>query len=402
MIGSLYSGISGINANTNAMSVIGDNIANMGTTGFKSSDISFANVLSQSVGGLGGSQIGRGVMMSEVRPQWSSGTLESTGNVTDLAINGQGLFVVRGTDGMRYYTRAGDFKFDKDANLVNPQGFRVQGYEIGEDGTLGRITDITIPNTGNPPKATTRMNVGINLNAGAVEDELYSTTLTVYDSLGNGIGLTLDFKKTGNEGEWDVTAVIPASIGTATLSIATVTFDSNGRLADGYAPTIDFELVNGASDFEVTWDIYGEGAKAGTLTGYAAESSTLSQTRDGYPAGSLQGVSVSEAGEIVASYSNGQLVPLFKVALADFTNYSGLRKMGGNLYSETLASGQASIGVAGSGVMGSIASNSLEMSNVDLAKEFVKMITTQRSFQANSRVITTSDEILAELINIKR
>lgn len=402
MIGSLYSGISGLNANTNAMSVIGDNIANMGTTGFKSSDVSFANVLSQSVGGLGGSQIGRGVMMSEVRPQWTAGTLESTGNVTDLAVNGQGMFVVRGTDGMRYYTRAGDFKFDKDANLVNPQGFKVQGYEIGDDGTLGQIRDITIPNTGNPPKATTEMNVGINLDAGSLEDERYSTTLTVYDSLGNAIGLTLDFTKTENEGEWNVTAVIPESVGTATLSIGNVTFDSNGRLEEGYEPEIELELINGASDLEISWDIYGESTSGGTLTGYSAESSTISQTRDGYPAGSLQGVSVSEAGEIVASYSNGQLIPLFKVALADFPNYSGLRKMGGNLYSETLASGQASIGVAGSGVMGSIASNSLEMSNVDLAKEFVKMITTQRSFQANSRVITTSDEILAELINIKR
>jgi flagellar hook protein FlgE len=399
MIGSLYSGISGINANTNAMSVVGDNIANMGTTGFKSSNISFANVLGQSIGGMGGSQIGRGVTTSEVRSQWSSGTLESTGNVTDLAIDGQGLFMVGGSDGEAYYTRAGDFKFDKDSNLVNPEGYVVQGYELDDEGKPGKITDISIPSTGNSPKATENMNVGMNLDAGAAEGDTYSTTVTVYDSLGNAIGLTLDFEKTATAGQWNVTASIPADAGNADLD-ASVTFDENGDLEEGLDPKVTLTL--GGEEQEIAWDIYGEETGDGTLTGYASESTTLNQTRDGYPAGSLQGVSVSEEGEVVASYSNGQLVPLFKIALADFRNYSGLRKMGGNLYSETLASGQANVGVAGSGGMGSIASNSLEMSNVDLAKEFVKMITTQRSFQANSKAISTSDEVLAELINIKR
>ncbi len=401
MIGSLYSGISGINANTNAMSVVGDNIANMGTTGFKSSNISFANVLSQSIGGMGGSQIGRGVTTTEVRSQWSSGTLESTGNVTDLAIDGQGLFMVGGSDGETYYTRAGNFKFDKNSNLVNPDGYVVQGYELDDEGKAGKITDISIPSTGNSPKATANMNVGMNLDAGAAEDDTYSTTVTVYDSLGNAIGLTLDFEKTATAGQWDVSASIPADAGTAALDVASVTFDENGDLEEGLDPKVTLTLDSGETQ-EVAWDIYGEETGDGTLTGYASESTTLSQTRDGYPAGSLQGVSVSEEGEVVASYSNGQLVSLYKIALADFSNYSGLRKMGGNLYGETLASGQANVGVAGSGGMGSIASSSLEMSNVDLAKEFVKMITTQRSFQANSKVISTSDEVLAELINIKR
>jgi flagellar hook protein FlgE len=402
MIGSLYSGISGINANTNAMSVIGDNIANMSTTGFKSSDISFANVLSQSLGGSDGSQIGRGVMMSDIRPQWSSGILESTANVTDLAVNGTGLFVVQGADGGRFYTRAGDFKFDKDARLVNPEGFVVQGYEIDETGALGKISGISVSNTGNAPKATTEMNVGINLDAGAIQGDTYSTTLTVYDSLGNAIGLTLDFSKTETDGEWAVEAEIPSSVGVAGLDITTVTFDERGVLASGLDPEVQLVLANGAENFEIGWDVYGSGAGGGTLTGYASGSATLSQSQDGYPAGALQGVSVSEAGEIVASYSNGQLVPLYKVALADFRNYSGLRKMGGNLFAESMGSGQANVGIAGEGGMGSISSNSLEMSNVDLAKEFVKMITTQRSFQANSRVITTSDEVLTELINLKR
>ncbi|MEN8690442.1 MAG: flagellar hook protein FlgE [Desulfobacterales bacterium] len=414
MIGSLFAGISGLNANATAMTVVGDNIANVNTTAFKANRSSFANILSQSLGGSSGNDIGRGVDFWGTTPSWSQGSLENTSSPTDLAINGRGFFTLNDDNGGRFYSRAGEFTFDRNGDLRNPDNLVVQGYPVtgvAPDGTfaLGSLSDISVPGGSiTPPMGSTEINADINLNAGALVGDIFSSAVTIYDSLGNNIPVTLTFTNTG-AGAWDVGASIPASAGTGvTLNGGATTplaFDTAGQLTTPAAniPMV-LTLTNGATNTQtVTWNLYdASGLNNGDLTGYASPSSTTFLGQNGYPAGSLRGLSFDEAGILMGSYSNGQLTPLFQLALAEFPSYYGLTKMGHNLYAESLESGQALPGVPGSGSLGSISPSAIEMSNVDLAQEFVKMITTQRAFQANSRVITTSDEILTELINIKR
>jgi flagellar hook protein FlgE len=409
MIGSLFAGVSGLNANTTAMTVIGDNIANVNTTAFKTNRSSFANVLSQSLGGSGGNDVGRGVEFWGTTPIWSQGSLENTSSEMDMAINGRGFFVVNDASGTSYYTRAGEFTFDEDGALVNPDGMTVQGYQVLSTNAnntlnLGSIQDIRIPTEStSPPSASTEFSVDVNLDSSAAVGGTYSTTITLYDSLGNDIAVSLDFVKTAANA-WTWQASSPSASAVVPAGPTAITFDpATGALVAGADPSIQLTLTTGATMPAVTWDLYDAvGATNGDLTQYASASTTTFQTQDGYPAGSLRGVSVNDQGVVTGSYSNGQLVPLFQVTLADFPSYYGLQKMGKNLYAASLESGPAMLAVADSGRLGSISSSAIEMSNVDLAQEFVKMITTQRAFQANSRVITTSDEILQELINIKR
>lgn len=412
MIGSLYSGISGLKANTSAMSVIGDNIANVDTTGFKVSRVSFANVFNASLG-QSRMQVGRGVTMTGTSANWNSGTLETTTNVTDLAINGQGMFIVRDpADNGQYYTRAGQFEFDRDSFLVNQDGLRVQGYSIDAAGNMGPMDNIALPPGMSVPQATTEITMGLNLDAGAIVGDTFDTTLTVYDSLGNPVELTFNFERTA--AGWDY--YVSSSTGTVTAPLDnppgpeySLVFDANGALVPASCipasadPTIGVTGLAPAADLAITWTILdATGATDGSITGYAATSVKTSQTQDGYPSGMLQGISVDEDGVFTGLYSNGTMLSFAQVALADFASYSGLAKQGSNLYTSSLASGQPVISTPNTAGVGAIAPSSLEMSNVDLANEFVELITTQRAFQANSKVITTSDEVLAELINIKR
>ena len=409
MIGSLFAGISGLNANSTAMTVIGDNIANVNTTAYKSNRSMFANVLSQSLGGSLGSGIGRGVEFWGTSPLWTQGSLENTASPTDLAINGKGFFMVQDDSGANYYTRAGQFYLDDAGDMVNPDGLYVQGYEIDSNGNLGNLTTISIPGERiSPPSASTEFTFDINLDSETAANGTYSTSQSIFDSLGNAIPLTLTFTKQAAAQTWSVAASVPAPNGPVTIggaATATVTFDSNGNLtAPAGDQTLSIAFANGAATPQtLTWDLVDAGGTSlGDVTGFSSPSSTTFQYQDGYTSGILRGISVDEDGVVTATYSNGQLTPTYQIALADFPSYEGLTKMGKNLYAESLQSGQPMLGVAGNGRIGSITPSAIEMSNIDLAQEFVKMITTQRAFQANSRVITTSDEILAELINIKR
>ena len=409
MISSLFAGISGLNANAKAMTVIGDNIANVNTTAFKSNRSSFANVLSQSLGGSTGSDIGRGVEFWGASALWTQGSLENTGSATDLAINGNGFFIVNDPTGASFYTRAGQFYMNDRGEMVNPDGLTVQGYEIDASGNRGNLTNITIPGERvSPPSPTTTFTFDINLDAGAATGDTYSTSQSVYDSLGNAIPLALTFTKLdttvpATARSWSVAGSVPVPNGPVALSSTTFTFDEAGNLTvPGGDLTVDITMGNGAFPMSLTWDLVDLAGPLGDITGYASPSNTTFQFQDGFSSGVLRGISVDESGIVTAAYSNGQLTPLFQVAMADFPSFEGLTKLGGNLYAESLNSGQPMPGVAGDGRLGNISPMAIEMSNVDLAQEFVKMITTQRAFQANSRVITTSDEILAELINLKR
>jgi len=410
MIASLYAGISGLSAQATAMTVIGDNIANVNTTAFKSNSSHFANILSNSLGGESAtSGVGRGVEFWGASAQWTQGSLENSANSTDLAINGKGFFMVEDVSGSRYYTRAGSFSFDKEGYLVNPDGLKLQGYQLDRNGNIGSITDIYIPGERiSPPSATTEFNFDINLSSTAVAGDTYTTAQTVYDSLGNAVPMTLTFTRQAAARTWAVTGSIPTTAGTGVTfggaASTNIVFDASGAMITPAADVaVAMALTNGANTpLSLTWDFYNAGVSHGDVTGFSSTSGTTFQYQDGYPAGSLRSIGVSEEGIVTATYSNGEMTPLFQVSLVDFPSYDGLTKMGRNLYAESLGSGQALPGVVGNGRLGSIAPSSLEMSNVDLAQEFVKMITTQRAFQANSRVITSSDEILQELINIKR
>ncbi len=409
MIASLYAGISGLSANATAMTVIGDNIANVNTTAFKGNRSHFANILSTSLGGQSATgNVGRGVEFWGVNAQWTQGSIENSSSATDLAINGKGFFIVQDGTGSDFYTRAGNFQFDKNGYLVNPDGMQLQGYQIDSAGNLGAIASVYIPGERiSPPSASTEFNFDINLSAEADITSTYTTSQTVYDSLGNAIPLTFNFTKTALD-TWSVAGTVPVTVGgPVTISGAgtmNIQFSPNGQMiAPAGDVPVSIDLANGATDpLLLTWDLYNNGVSLGDITGYASNSGTTFQYQNGYPAGTLRSISVSEEGVVTATYSNGEMTPMFQLALADFPSYDGLTKMGRNLYAESLDSGQPLPGTVGTGRLGSISPSSLEMSNVDLAEEFVKMITTQRAFQANSRVITSSDEILQELINIKR
>ena len=413
MIGSLYSGISGLKANTSAMAIIGDNIANVDTTGFKSSRATFANIFSSSLS-QGGVEIGRGVVMNDVKPQWEAGSLENTNSSTDLSINGKGLFIVFDPSrGNSYFTRAGSFEWDKDGNLVTPDRYLVQGYGVDSAGNINGIDDIALPNGTSAPSATDNITFGINLNSDAVAGETFVSSITTYDSLGSEVILDIAYVYDETNVAWDWSVVVDPS-NAACATTGHIEFDLVGNLdiaattasatdADGN-PLLTVTGLIGADDMDITWTYLNAGGTAsdGSITGYSSESSKTAQNQNGYPSGSLQSVSVETDGFFTGIYSNGYKIPFAKLALADFPSYSGLVKMGSNLYSESLASGQRLVSPPNTAGLGSIAPSTLEMSNVDLGTEFVEMITTQRAFQANSKVITTSDEILAELLNIKR
>ncbi|MBF4600747.1 flagellar hook protein FlgE [Frigoribacterium sp. VKM Ac-1396] len=389
MLRSLYSGISGLRSHQTMLDVTGNNIANVNTAGFKSSTTQFQDTLSQITQGAGGpqagiggtnpAQIGLGVQVAGISTNFSQGSAQATGKATDLMISGDGFFVTRlGNDTV--YTRAGAFDFDADGRLVSGDGKIVQGYSatngvINDGGALG---DITLPlNAAAPASATSSATVGGNLpSESAVGDKIVRDT-KVFDA--NGLERTLTLTFTRTTGGWDASAT--DGNGGATTSLAFTDGKQTGAAALN---------LNG-----VTVDLSG-------VTGFAALNTTSITDQNGRAAGTLQGFSLSKDGTLMGQFSNGSTVALGRVALATFANPGGLEKEGNSGYRATANSGAATVGAPGSPGIGSLASGSLEMSNVDLSQEFTNLIVAQRGFQANARIITTSDEVLQELTNLKR
>jgi flagellar hook protein FlgE len=398
MLTSMYTGLSGLDANSTALSVIGNNIANVNTVGFKLSDIAFEDILGAT---LTSGQVGLGVSVASIIESFTQGAFESTNSATDMAITGNGFFVVNDGTG-NYYTRAGRFVLDADGNLANPQGMLLQGWLADPTGTIdvtGQPTGLSVGSVVSSPSATTSFNLNMNLNADAADGDTFSATVEGYDSKGGKVTLTVDFTYDAAANQWTWNATSPD--GTATGS-GTLQFDSAGQLTAPADQTIAITgLSNGAADMTVTWDIV-DASGVSSLTSYASASTLNTQTQNGYGVGSLQGVSVDADGVISGFFSNGQNRNLGQVALADFQSPWGLASMGEGIYAVSSASGEAAIGEPGNGGRGEISASTLELSNVDLAREFVKMITAQRGFQANSRVITTSDEVITDVINLKR
>ncbi|MBI5849231.1 MAG: flagellar hook protein FlgE [Nitrospirae bacterium] len=432
MLTSLFTGVSGLNANGTSLSVISDNIANMNTIGFKSSRVSFGDVLSQTLGGVSGSsQIGRGVMVGSIDPIMTQGSFETTSNGLDLAIDGNGFFIVN-NNGTTAYTRAGQFSLDKNGNVINPDGMMLQGYMADASGNItGTLGNLTFGSVQSSPQITANVTLALNLdttetaptaaftldsNGDGINNDPAnfnkSTTVTVYDSQGGAHDVTAYFVKTADNA-WDVHYVnidpadptLLVDAGTQSLS-----FDTNGALIDDNSATaINFDFGAAVTTPQAVVFNFGTGTgetPAGTgldgTTQFASDFAVTKLSQDGYASGSLRNVVIDDSGVMTGIFTNGQSRAIGQIALATFVSPEGLVKMGRNLYGESFDSGQPIVGAASTGGMGRVLSNSLELSNVDLAAEFVNMITSQRSFQANSRVITTSDELLQELVNLKR
>lgn len=576
ILSSLFAGVSGLNANGTALSVIGNNIANLSTVGFKGSKATFADLISSSIsGGSGAIQTGIGVALTSVQGNFSQGSLATSTNVLDLAIDGNGFFIVEDAQGGTFYTRAGLFRLDKDNNVVDPTGFKLQGFLADATGTItGTIGTIALPSTTAPPRATTTALVAANLNsattptgvrgnivgsaasvtttaagnnsfninlngdgvqtvtvpngltgsdlAAAIQNAVralipndpfkaaaysgftatvnasniftfasgmtgttnnsttgtgtvvvtanggdtlaanlnmlapvsttgtdfllsdppatsnFSTSMTVFDSLGNSHLLTTYFTKIGSN-TWNYNVVtstasvvtanyhasnIDNSLGIVRVGSGTLTFGTNGTLdrespvirydtgtATGTAGTVPGQLqidfVGATQDQSIVMNFGSSATTDGGsgldgTTQFGSTSALVQQTQDGFAAGSLQAFSVDSNGVISGRFSNGQLRALAQVVLARFPDPIGLTRTGKNTFAQSGNSGQPVTGTPDSAGLGRVLSNSLELSNVDLGESFIDMIAAQRGFQANSRVITTSDEILQELVNLKR
>jgi flagellar hook protein FlgE len=420
-VGSFSAGLSGLNANAQYLSVIGNNLANINTIGFKSSSVTFMDLVSQTVGGSSANpmQVGLGVVTGAISPVFSQGAIENTREATNVAIQGGGFFVVRGASGVSY-TRAGNFTFNNDGKLVTPDGYYVQGYTTvddttGEIVTTGQPSDISVPpGVLRSPQATSRISTLTNLDANASATDTFTTAVQIYDALGAAHVATVTYTKAANAGEWDYDITVPGeevaggTLGTPeSIATGTMVFDDNGVLqtVNGAVPA-DVDITtpawaNGAASGTVSWDIVDDDGTA-SLTGYAAASSTSSISQNGSAPGMIDNISIAADGTIVATFGAGQTVAVAQLSLASFNNPKGLVKLGSSRYGESQAAGIPNVGVAGSGGRGTLIGSALEQSNVDIAQEFTQMILAQRGYQANSKTITVSDELLVDTLSLKR
>jgi flagellar hook protein FlgE len=425
-LSSLSIGTTGLDSASTDLSVISDNLANSNTVGFKQARADFEEQLAQSVNS-GSGQIGLGATVADVQKLMTQGSLENTGNATDLALQGNGFFEVAGTstDGIsgNFLTRDGEFTVNSNGLLVNEDGLDVQGYTANAQGTMGTaLGNLQVGDVTAPPQPTTTITLQGNLDSAAVAPAAFdptnpsgtsnfATTATVYDSLGNADQATVYFSNDGN-GAWEYhvmtdggnltggTAGTPTEIGAGTL-----TFDSTGKLTDE-TQTSNFNPLGATNPQPLTFN-FGDATDAGGtglagLTQFSSASATTSVAQDGFPSGQLSSIEVGANGVINGSFTNGQTQTIGQVAVANVAAPDQLSRVGGNLYQPTTDSGAVVVGKAGQGGLGTISAGNLEESNVDIATQFVDMITAQRDYEANSKTITTADTLLSELIQMKR
>ncbi|MBC7230073.1 MAG: flagellar hook protein FlgE [Actinobacteria bacterium] len=410
MMRSMFSGVSGLRNHQTMMDVVGNNIANVNTVGFKSSQLSFQDALCQTIrgakssgtstGGTNPIQIGLGVKLALVSTNFSQGSLQNTGRMTDLSIQGDGFFVLSDGGG-QYYTRAGYFSFDAQGKLINPSnGYVVQGWMADSSGRIDTntaLTSISIPvGQTMPPSATTTIRYQGNLPSDASVGDSFVTEINVRDSQGMAHAVTMTFTKAGvNSWDWEATGPAGISGNTGTLS-----FDSDGLLTGSTGGPIQFTPA-GAGTVSIVPD-FGTAGSTNGVTQFASASTVAAVYQDGYATGSLQSITISDNGVLAGFFSNGLNLRLAQIAVCVFNNPEGLIKVGDSMYRVSNNSGEPLVGTSGSGNRGVITAGTLEMSNVDLAQEFTNMIIAERGFQANSRIITSADQMLQDLVNIKR
>jgi len=431
MLRSMFAAVSGLRAHETYMDVVGNNIANVNTTGYKGATVMFQDVLSQtlrgagapvgtSTGGTNPAQVGLGVQLTGTQLNFAQGASQLTGRATDFAIQGDGMFVVN-QGGQTDYMRAGSFSLDASGNLVTPNGGLVQGWQATASGAINNnaaLTSIKVP-VGQTiaPVATTAMKVGGNLPSDATVGTVLNVSPTIYNSLGTQVPIRVEFTKVA-----DTAPAVGPPVVAGSVNWTVKTYDNNNNVLSG-AAALSFDLngnrttpnlvitqaqLNGVAGTPGTWPAAGVTVDLGAptdsarLTGSAALNSLGFISQDGSAIGSLTSFSVGQDGVVSGIFSNGRNQSLGQLALAVFGNPAGLSKVGNSLFQATANSGQPQIGIPGSGGRGTLAGGTLEMSNVDLAQEFTNLIVAQRGFEANSKVITTADEILTTLVQLKR
>lgn len=408
MMRSMFAGVSGLRSHQTMMDVVGNNIANVNTAGFKASQVTFSESLSQILRGASGTtgeragtnaaQIGLGVKVSQIDSVFTQGASQVTGRNTDLAVQGEGFFVVESA-GERTYTRLGSFIFDSEGTLSTSTGGAVQGWVADATGVVdinASIQDIQIPlGLVIDPIETTQVAIGGSLSSDAAIGDISRTSIQVIDSLGTSHEATFTFTKT-NVNEWTVSAEVGGSPATPTPAV--MTFDTAGQLTSATTLSVAGFTPPGADPINFDIDL----ASNLPIVQFGGEPTMEAKAKDGQAIGYLIGYSVGDDGLIEGQFSNGQNKALGQVATATFANPGGLVRQGDSAFRTSVNSGEPLVGVAGTGNRGLLSSGTLEMSNVDLSREFTNLIVAQRGFQANSRVITTTDELLSDLVNIKR
>ncbi|MGA2880173.1 MAG: flagellar hook protein FlgE [Bryobacteraceae bacterium] len=405
--------LSGLNADSSALDVVGNNLANLNTTGYKDSTVSFYDLLQSSLAG-GSTQIGGGVSAPQTERIFTQGSIQTTGGNYDAAINGNGFFVVQDPSGSTLYTRAGNFSLNSQGDLVTATGQYVQGWtaQNGVVNTSGAIGNITVPsNALQTPSATQNMSLSVNLNAAGVVNGAtgtFTAPITVVDSLGVSHDLSVQFVEQ-SPGNWNYTINIPGadlSSGTAgtpsPVATGTLTFDANGNLTT--TPTqvavAITGLADGANDMNINWNL---ATATGTpiITQYAATSTESGVTQDGVPASQVTQVSIANGGAITAQFSNGNQLVIGQLALASVSNPDSLIAVGQNNYEVGADTATPVVGVPNSGTLGTVDGGALEASTVDIATEFTNLIVYQNSYEANSKVISVLDQVTQNLLNLQ-
>jgi len=412
LISTLFTGVSGLSGQSKAMEIIGDNIANVNTVGFKGSAPVFGDIFSTVLhNGAVTSQLGGGSQLSGVLQAWDQGAIEHSPNALDLAIDGNGFFVTSTYgDTDQFYTRNGQFRINELGLVQSMTGEILKGFDYTNDVLSTTMEDIDLAGVQSSPNASTYFNSGTQLNAAATATSTFITPVTLYNSVGSIVTLNVTFTKVASANQWGYSAI--PSEGTITAgATGTVTFDTSGQLSlvDGetaadHTFTLNFDdATTPANEMSLNWDLVDSaGTTHGKLTGFAAASNNNSLVQDGYATGTLLGLSVTSLGDITGLFNNGQTELLNRIAMADFLAPSGLNRSGNNKFTESQESGAPTIGVPDTGGLGKILGESLELSNVDIAQAFVTMIKTQQAYQASARLITTTDDLLSESVNLVR
>jgi flagellar hook protein FlgE len=418
---SFSTALSALNATSTAIDVVGNNLANLNSPGFKTCEVVFRDLVTQSLGaGLGETQVGFGTGQPLTVRHFTQGAIQTTSGLLDAAVQGDGFFVVKDESGGTFYTRAGNFMADKSGNLLTDTGMRVQGWTKAASDqnvdTNGSIGNIIVPvGSLKAPVVSKNFTVDLNLDSSAQADDssAFSTQVTVYDSLGTSHTLTVKFQK-ADANQWTYQVSMPGAEidgGTAGTPFpldgasGTLGFDTTGQLSDPPKGTlISFDipgLTDGADDLHLSWNPY-TGDGTGRITQFGQKSSSSAVSQDGAPAAELDRVGLADGGQILAHYSDGTQIVVGQVALASIRNPDTLVAAGNNNFQLSAGTAEPSIGTPGSGGRGTIVGGAIEASTVDIAREFTRLIVYQRGYEANSKVITTADTISQDTINLIR
>jgi len=403
--------LSGLNANAQAINIVSGNLANLSTAGYKDQQVSFDDLVNQSLTGFSNAGAISGSTIATSTQQFTQGTLETTNNPYDAAIQGNGFFVVNSSSGQELLTREGNFTVNSAGQLVTSTGQFVQGWNAvnGTLSTSGATSNITLP-TGliTQPVATQNISISANLNANTATNGTFSSPIQVYDSLGTAHTLTVTYTQT-SANNWSYAVTIPSAdvtggTGTNTqITTGNLTFDSSGHLttpaaAAGQVPVAITGLADGAANLSVNWNLYSGGVAS--LTQYNQASANIGTAQDGSAPGELTSMSIGSNGEIVASFSNGTSQNVAQIALASVLNPGSMQQVDGNNFAPTSLTAAPVIGLPSTGARGSITGGALETSTVDIATEFTNLLQYERGYQANSKVISTEDQVVQQTIGL--